>query len=218
MLALFAGALALPVAARAQEPWVALTDDDGAPIQNLRVPSTLDPFSLPGVLWLGPAAPDVTLFEFFDYNCSVCRRIVPEMEALVRATPGLRLGLVHNPILGPGSRPSARIALSILRRAGTRAAYDYHTRLFAGRGEVTEARAVSTAAALGYTRDMLEAAELRADAERALDAQAKLAHGIGFNVTPSYVLQGVALFGHPGPKALGKMIAAAKACDALVCP
>ena len=43
------------------------------------------------------------------------------------------------------------------------------------------------------------------------------ANSIGFSITPAYVLQGVALFGHPGPSSLARMIAAAKECDALIC-
>jgi hypothetical protein len=43
------------------------------------------------------------------------------------------------------------------------------------------------------------------------------AKAIGFAITPAYVLQGIALFGHPGPQALARMIEAAKECDALIC-
>ncbi|HEY8579901.1 MAG TPA: hypothetical protein VIL72_08455, partial [Beijerinckiaceae bacterium] len=73
-LTLAAGALAAILAgrpARGQTFWHELTDDDGAPLPNQRAPSTLDPFGLPGVLWMGPPSPDVTLFEFYDYNCPV---------------------------------------------------------------------------------------------------------------------------------------------------
>lgn len=215
-----AAGLALVAPALGQGPgqWVDIVDDNGAALVNYRIPSELDPFGLPGVLWMGPSAPDVTLFEFFDYNCPICRGATPEIEALVRATPGLRLGLAHNPILSPGSKAAARIALATLRLKGSKAAYELHTALFSGRGHVNEARALAAAADLGLTREALEAEDIRADVDRALTAQAQLAKNLGFSVTPAYALQGIAILGHPGPQSLARMVAAAKACDSVVCP
>jgi protein-disulfide isomerase len=197
--------------------WLPLRDDKGAPIQNLRVPSELDPFALPGLLWFGPASPDVSLIEFMDYNCPVCRIAHRELDALVRETSELRLGIAHNPILAPGSTGAARIVLGVLRVSGPRTAYDLHGRLMALRGMVDEPRALAQAQELGVKTEALNAPDVRADVERALAAHIARAKAIGFSITPAYVLQGVALFGHPGPKSLARMIAAAKECDALIC-
>ena len=216
---LFSGACAAALGAggvRAQQ-WVDVNDDAGAPIPNLRVPSELDPFRLPGVLWFGPVSPDVTLFEFSDYNCPVCKQAAAHIDALVRETAGLRLGLVHNPILSPQSREAARVAMLTLRLAGPERAYALHTRLFAMRGVVNGARAQASAAELGV--DLTRAdARMIGQAEEALAAHEKLAGAIGFSVTPSYVLNGIGLFGHPGANALRRMVQAVGACDALVCP
>lgn len=197
--------------------WLALRDDKGAPIQNLRVPSPLDPFALPGLLWFGQLTPDVSLIEFMDYNCPVCRIAHRELDALVRQTSELRLGIAHNPILAPGSPGAARVVLGVLRIAGARTAYELHDRLMSLRGIVDEARALQQALELGVTAQALDSPDVRQDVERALAAHLARANGIGFSITPAYVLQGVALFGHPGPKSLARMIAAAKECDALIC-
>lgn len=205
----------LPAPGRA-EPWVEVKDDSGAPIENLRVPSELDPFALPGVLWIGPNAPDVTLFEFADYNCPVCKQASIHLDALVRSVKGLRLGLVQNPILSAPSREAARIAMLTLRLAGPAQAYGLHQRLFAMRGVVDGARTANTARELGVDT-AAAGADMVKQADDALAAQEKLANAIGFTVTPSYVLNGIGMFGHPGPKSLARMIEAVKACDALVC-
>jgi protein-disulfide isomerase len=66
-----------------------------------------------------PAAPvggnpsgDITLVEFFDYNCPYCRRVAPTVTALIEDDPNLRLVYKEFPILGPGSQFAARAALA----------------------------------------------------------------------------------------------------------
>ncbi len=200
------------------DQWVNVRGDHGTPIPNVRIPSELDPFGLPGILWFGAATPDVNLFEFFDYNCPVCRASVPEIDALVRETSGLRLGLIHNAILSPGSVGAARTVLAVLRLAGPQKAYELHRRLFSLRGHVDERRALAAASDLGVSADAIAAPDIARMAGDALAAHMRLAKGVGFEITPSYVLQGIGLFGHPGPRSLRAMIAAAKECDELVCP
>ncbi len=209
-------ASAFAVAPAFADQWVEVNDDSGAPISNLRVPTELDPFRLPGVLWFGPVAPDVTLFEFSDFNCPVCRQAAAHLDALVQGTEGFRLGLIHNPILSAKSREAARVAMLTLRIAGAERAYALHRTLFTMRGTIDGARAAATAKELGV--DLSRASdEMRMQADDALAAHEKLANGIGFSVTPSYVLNGIGLFGHPGPKSLAAMIRSVKDCDALTC-
>ena len=49
---------------------------------------------------LGNPDGDVTVVEFFDYNCPYCRRVKPEMEALLAADPNVRVVYREWPILG----------------------------------------------------------------------------------------------------------------------
>ncbi len=50
----------------------------------------------------GNPSGDVTLVEFFDYNCPYCRRVAPTVVELQEADPGLRVVYKEFPILGPG--------------------------------------------------------------------------------------------------------------------
>ena len=212
-----AGSLCLTTRPARAEQWVEVADDAGSPIPNLRVPSELDPFRLPGLLWFGAPEAEVHLFEFADYNCPVCKQAALHVDALVRGVQGLRVAFVHNPILSSQSRDAARVTLAALRIAGPKAAYALHMRLFAMRGVVDGARALAAA-----REEKIPVADATSDMgsqiDLALAAHEKLSGAIGFNVTPSYVLNGIGLFGHPGPGSLSRMIAAVKACDELVCP
>ena len=65
---------------------------------------------------LGNPEGDVTVVEFFDYNCPYCRRAKPEIEALLAADPNVRLVYREWPILGRDSVFTARAALAARRR------------------------------------------------------------------------------------------------------
>ena len=51
----------------------------------------------------------------------------------------------------------------------------------------------------------------------ALKSQMRMAADLGLVATPSYVLGNTGLLGHPGPKALARMIAAQRRCDRVAC-
>src|SRR5260370_2217261 len=55
---------------------------------------------------------DVTLVEFFDYNCPYCRQVASVMIKAEEAEPQLRIAYKEFPILGPNSTFAARAALS----------------------------------------------------------------------------------------------------------
>ena len=61
---------------------------------------------------LGNPEGDVTVVEFFDYNCPYCRRVKPHIEALLEEDPNVRLVYREWPILGDGSVFAARAALA----------------------------------------------------------------------------------------------------------
>ena len=55
---------------------------------------------------------DVTVVEFFDYRCGVCKRIHPIVEELVKTDPNIRRVNKEWPILGPNSVLAARAAIA----------------------------------------------------------------------------------------------------------
>ena len=60
----------------------------------------------------GNANGDITIVEYFDYNCPYCRRIEPELQQVVQDDGKIRLVLKDWPILGPVSVIAARMALA----------------------------------------------------------------------------------------------------------
>src|SRR3546814_18534988 len=60
----------------------------------------------------GNANGDVTLVEFFDYNCPYCRRVAPVVAEAEAADPQLRIVYKEFLILGPGSVSAAKAAIA----------------------------------------------------------------------------------------------------------
>ncbi|ACL62121.1 DsbA family protein [Methylobacterium nodulans] len=217
---LLAALLTAAPAARATEgQWFPLTGDDGRPVANTRLPGELasEIAELPGITWVGSAEPAVTLYEFFDFNCPWCRAAARDLSGLHAASPTLRIGLVHNPILSPRSAQAAKVALALQRRAGSGAAFALYGALLGRSGPIDGPRALEAARDLGHDRAALEA---EADSDlvgRALAGQMRLAANLGLSATPSYVVGTTALLGHPGGRTLARVLAAVETCDSVLC-
>jgi len=55
---------------------------------------------------------NVTVVEFFDYQCQYCRRVVPALQALLKEDQKLKLVFKEFPILGEASVTAARASLA----------------------------------------------------------------------------------------------------------
>lgn len=204
---------------QSEEGWYPIRSDDGKPVQNIRVPVELtsEVEGLPGLVWVGPGNPDVTFFEFFDYNCPFCRKAVKDIHALLRSKPALRLGLVNNPILSPMSAQAAKVEFAFLGLKGPAVAYDFHRKLFAEPGPIDGFKALRVATALGVPKEQLEQAAYAPEVREALSRQMRLAASLGLGTTPSFLIGGAAVLGYPGPKALEGMISAYDKCGQIAC-
>src|SRR5690606_27767669 len=61
---------------------------------------------------LGNPEGDVTMVEFFDYNCGYCKRALEDMEAMIDEDPQLRFVLKEFPILGPDSQRAHVVSMA----------------------------------------------------------------------------------------------------------
>ena len=66
----------------------------------------------PDVPVIGNPEGDISIVEWFDYNCPYCRKIEPELRQVVQDDGKVRLVLKDWPILGEVSKLSARLVLA----------------------------------------------------------------------------------------------------------
>ncbi|KQT76741.1 disulfide bond formation protein DsbA [Methylobacterium sp. Leaf465] len=194
-------------------------NDEGRPVANMRLPGEIvgEIPALRGVTYVGPAEAETTLYEFFDYNCPYCRKAAADMVSLSESDPSLRIGLINNPILAVQSAQAAKVALAIQRKLGSAAAWSLYRTLLAKPGKIDGPGALQAAAKLGVPAAEIESIADSEEVRLALKAQMRMAADLGLAATPSYVLGNTGLLGHPGPKALARMVAATRRCDRIAC-
>ena len=195
----------------------AFQDDQGRPVFNYRVPSELSVDGLPGLVTTGAKTPTSVLVEFFDYNCPYCRTVLPDLDGLVGADAALRLVLVNNPILGVGSVQTAKVQQAVLRDFGPAKAYAFHKRVLSSRRPADGPASLAIVADLGLDAKRVEASADLPQVGSVLKRQSDLARALGLDATPSFVIDGIAIPGYPGPQALRRAITATRTCDKLAC-
>jgi protein-disulfide isomerase len=191
--------------------------DDGQPLPNYRLPNELSIAGLPGIVWVGSSNPDVTLVEFYDYNCAFCRKAAVDLDKIVMADTNFRLGLVNNAIIGLGSVLAAKVQQAVLKLYGPTRAYEFHKELFAHRGQNDGLSALDIAKTMKLDATAIETAADGEDVRDVLKRQVKLASSLGFATTPSFMMNNVGILGYPGQRAISGMIASVRKCDKLIC-
>lgn len=141
-----------------------------------------------------PAAPvsgnrdgNVTVVEFFDYNCPYCKAVYPRIAQLLAEDDQIRFVYKEWPILGPVSELAAKLALAIWKRDPGR--YEaFHAALLSAKGRLTQDSVFEIAQGLGFDIAQLkiemDSPEIAADLAR----NKALASSLGITGTPAFVV------------------------------
>jgi protein-disulfide isomerase len=168
-------------------------------------------FSSPHQITLGNPNGDVTLVEFFDYSCGFCKRALPDMLALIKDDPNLKIALKELPILGPGSAEAARVAVAVRMQDTDGQKYlPFHQELLGGAGPASKEKALTAAKEQGFDMARLEQDAASDEVKATLNEAVKLASAMGINGTPSYVIGDTVVVGAVGIAALKARIEAAR--------
>ncbi len=133
----------------------------------------------------GNAQGDVTVVEFFDYNCPYCRQVAPVIEQAVADDPQLRIVYKEFPILGPDSLFAAKAALAAARQGKYG---EFHKALYGVKSRVTEAVVMKVAAGIGLDMTRLKSDMQQPDIEGSISRNAELAQALGITGTPGFVV------------------------------
>ena len=128
---------------------------------------------------------DVSVVEFFDYNCSYCRRALPEVVKLVNDDGKIRLVLKELPIFGEDSEAASKLALAADKQGKY---FELHQKLLADPGKADKEKALRIAKELGLDIEQLEKDAESAETKQALDEAKDLAQKLSLQGTPLYLI------------------------------
>jgi protein-disulfide isomerase len=166
-------------------------------------------FSSPHQVVLGNPQGNVTMVEFFDYNCGFCRRAMADMLDLLKSDPNLKFVLKEFPVLGEGSIEAAHVAVAARMQDSTGKKYmEFHQKLLGGRGQADKARALAVAKDVGFDMARIEKDMASDEVKKTIDENMKLADALGVSGTPSYVVGREVVIGAVGLDALRDKITA----------
>lgn len=205
--------------AQTRPPQYPIKAYDGETIANFDVGAPLIARldKLPGKVAVGNSHGDVTLYQFYDLNCPYCREAAADIDALVHSDAKLKLIFVPYAVLSVQSVRGAMVEVAAAKQLSAAQYLDFHKRIYASRGTIDGARVLDVAKDMGLDAQKLAAA---ANTEATLDIlreNAAFGGEAGLVATPAYIIDGVAIVGHPGLKPLQTVIAAVRGCGKVVC-
>lgn len=162
----------------------------------------------PNAPLLGNPAGDITLTEFFDYNCPHCRTSVGDVHALIAQDKSLRVVFREWPVFGEGSVFSTKASLAALKQGKY---WQFHTALMAIDGKADETSAMAIARKIGLNLDQLSADMESPEVVSHIDDSMLLADHMGLMGTPTFIAGDEGLFGRQSLSQLRGLVARGRA-------
>ncbi|WP_169545474.1 DsbA family protein [Sneathiella aquimaris] len=130
---------------------------------------------------------DITIVEFFDYQCGYCKRSYPDLMKTVEEDGNIRLVMKEFPILGDESVLAARAVMAAEKQGKYN---EFHKVLMESRGGLSLDKIMSYAQGLGLNVQQL-AKDMGSDTiSKSLSQTYELAQALNITGTPAFVIGG----------------------------
>ena len=128
---------------------------------------------------------DVTIYEFFDYNCGYCKSVVKTIMDVLSEDKKINFVFVEFPILSKQSYIAAKAALASKKQDLYN---EFHISLMNIKGRVNEGKVFSTAKEIGLDIDQLKIDMNSPEIEQQLVKNREIAKLLGLNGTPAFII------------------------------
>lgn len=134
---------------------------------------------------VGDVNGDVTVVEFFDYNCGYCKKAFDEIQSLLKDDKKVKIVLYDMPILGPELHEMAKWSLAAKKQNKY---WEYHQALMQHQGGKDADALKKLAKDAGLDADKLakdkDAPEIEAEIQKHLE----VARNLGIQGTPGFLI------------------------------
>lgn len=142
---------------------------------------------------------DVTMIEFFDYQCGFCKKAFPGVMQVLKEDKNLNYVFKEFAILGPESEIAARAALASQKQGKYK---QFHVALMTVRGRLSEDKIMKTAKSLNLNMDQLKEDMHSDDVNDEISSTRELAQRLGITGTPAFIIGDQIIPGAVPPQAL----------------
>jgi len=141
----------------------------------------------PEIVSIGNDKGDITIVEWFDYQCPYCKKLSPDLEKVVQEDGKVRLVLKDWPILGEPSPYAAQLVQATKYQGKFKEA---HVALMRRVGRLTNGTIEETLAGAGIDVEKAKSdlAAHKTEIDDLLKRNNDQAEGLGFNSTPSFIV------------------------------
>lgn len=130
---------------------------------------------------------NVTLVEFFDYQCAHCKKMGPVVEQLIKNNSNVRVIFREFPIFGKSSDMASRAALAAALQGKYK---EMHQALLKKEGRLNEKMILDTAKSIGLNVDKLKKDMDSEKVSQELKQTRALAEKLRLMGTPAFIIAG----------------------------
>lgn len=134
---------------------------------------------------IGNEEGDVTVVEFFDYNCGYCKKVTPDLVKLVEGDKKVRVLFKDYPILSATSETAAKWALAAHKQ---KKYFEFHRLLMENRAPIDDALLEDVARRAGLDVDRAKRDAESADILMQIERNRSLAASMGIRGTPAFLV------------------------------
>tara|TARA_Y100000590_G_scaffold470659_1_gene667505 strand:+ start:478 stop:1149 length:672 start_codon:yes stop_codon:yes gene_type:complete len=164
-------------------------------------------YSNPNDIVIGNKNGDITIVEFFDYNCGYCKQALSDINILISNDKNLRVILKDYPILNENSYDLAKLSIA----AGMQGKYfEFHNNILNQKGRVSYQGALDIASDIGLDRAMLEEDFNGKHVKDVIANNKVLGYSLAVSGTPAYFIGDIRVPGAVGYERLEEFIAFAR--------
>jgi len=150
---------------------------------------------------------DVTITEFFDYNCGYCKKALPDIETTLANDKNVRFVFKEFPVLGPTSVTAAQWSLAAAKQGKY---FEFHKTLMHNNEPRSEETLRKVAKEVGMDVDKAKEYAQSDEAKKIIEENRNLASELQIQGTPGFVINGKLFRGYIGPEGMKEAITDAR--------
>lgn len=162
---------------------------------------------------LGNPEGDITVVEYFDYNCGWCKRALKEVSTLTKVDQNVRVVMKEFPIFGEGSEFAARAAMASKVQGKY---WEFHTALMQAK-RVTKENTLEIASQVGIDVAALQEEMKKPKYQQAIADNGRIAQALGMQGTPGFIIDNRVNYGYLPADGLKQIVAEVREKGCKVC-